>query len=346
MKKTTLLTALCTLALVAIPGAVFAQATTATSKAACHGKLFNPVSDPDWNNLFPFSLVGFHAGGNMDPPEMYEPPVCFCPSYLFGYPVIGAGIMYWEPTFISEVVKIAGCAPSLNGTSLVGTGYMGLNSEQSQMHPDTKGGPHSSRQQVHFYQYPVLSVVNLFSDVGCRNMGGFSLLWASELDPTWQNDIWAGIFNPEATLFGGLEAQFACMVDSTVVSADMPPVDSLFWCAGTWGGLYPMAGTANQSTSTFQMNHLTLAKFLARQTRVGGLMQTIGPGAICNSTFNPVWLKGQFRVNEVWPLIRKGSPMWVGSPPIYQMPPMITNLPGLDDSVDLIWEGKQCCLRD
>jgi conjugal transfer pilus assembly protein TraU len=331
--------------LMAIPGAVFAQATAATNKLACHGKTFNPLSDPDWNNLYPITTAGVPLGSNVNPPDMYEPPICTCPSYWFGYPTLGVGITYWEPMFIAETVKIAGCAPSLNGTNIIGNGYMGLNSEQAQMRPSEKGGPHSSRQQIHFYEYPVMAVLDLFQTVGCRSVAGFSLVFASELDPTWQNDVWAGIFNPEASLFGSLVAQTACMVDSVAEVAGGPPVDPLYWCAGTWGGLYPMAGTANQATSTFQMNHLTLAKFLARQTRIGGLAQTIGPGAICSSTYNPVWLKGQFRVNEVWPIQRYGSPMWVGSPPVFQNPTMITNPPGLDDSVDLIWEGKQCCLR-
>jgi conjugal transfer pilus assembly protein TraU len=340
-----LLALLCGFLFVAIPGAVFAQASTNVSKLACHGKVFNPLSDPDWNDLFPITIAGMPMGGNENPAEMYEPPVCECPSYLFGTPTIGVGVSYWEPLFISETVKIAGCAPSLGGTMLTGNGYLGLNSEQSQMHPATKGGPHSSRQQIHWYIYPVMAVVDSLAGVVCRNTAGFNLLYATELDPTWQNDVWAGIFNPEASMFGSLPAQLSCMVDSAALVADFPPVDPLFWCAGTWGGVYPMAGTANQATSTFQMNHLVLAKFLARQTRVGLLAQTIGPAAICGSVPNPVWIKGQYRVNEVWPIPRSGQPMWIGSPPLYQNPVNITNPPGMDDSVDLIWEGKQCCIR-
>lgn len=320
---------------------VFAQVSAAEGAAACHGQTFNPLSDPDWSNVFPITIAGIPMGPNSNPPDMFEPPVCVCPG-VFGIPSYGVGITFWEPLYVSEVQKIAGCSSSLGGKMII-TGYAGENSEQAFAELE-KGNPHSTRMQLHWYEYPIFGILHMFEEMTCRNPDGFNLLYASEVDPTWQNDEWAGIFSPEASLFASLPAQFACMVDSVGASVGYP-VDPLFWCAGTWGGVYPMAGTAAHSTSNFQVDNLILAKFLARQARIGLQFQTIGPAAECSAVINPIWLKSQFRVNQVYPIPRHGAPLMIGAPPVAQYPTMITNLPGMDDTVNVIFEGQQCCLR-
>ena len=106
-----------------------------------------------------------------------------------------------------------------------------------------------------------------------------------------------------------------------------------------------MSGNAAQSTTVFQINNLVLAKFLARQARLGLAFETIGPLALCNSVPNPIWLKSQWRVDEVWPVVRRGAPLVIGAPPILQWPPFFTNPPGEDSTVNLMFEGQQCCMR-
>ena len=308
---------------------------------ACRGAVFNPITDPDWNDVLPITIAGMPLGQNHDPPLMYEPPVCVCPG-AFGIPSYGIGITYWQPVYLSEVEKIAGCSSSLGGTMLL-KGYGKLNSEEA-FDPYVKGSSRSSRLQLHWYKYPVFSLLEMFSDLGCRQSGGFNLAYVTEVDPTWQNDIWAGIFSPESSLFASLPAQLACIVDSVGAIAGYP-VDPLFWCAGTWGGIYPMSGNAAQSTTVFQINNLVLAKFLARQARIGVEFETIGPLAECTDVPNPIWLKSQWRVDEVWPIVRHGSPLVIGAPPIFQWPPFLTNPPGEDSTVNLMFEGQQCCLR-
>jgi len=325
----------------ALPTCVLAQVSAAEGKLACQGRVFNPLSDPDWNNVYPITIADGPMGPNADPPLMYEPAVCVCPG-IFGIPSYGIGITYWQPLYISEVQKIAGCSSSLGGKMLL-NGYAGLNSEQALAQLE-KGNPHSTRLQLHWYQYPVFSVLEMFLGLTCRNDDGFNLLYSSEVDPIWQNDPWAATIDPEAPLFASLLAQFACMVDSVAASVAFP-VDALFWCAGTWGGVYPMSGNAAHSTSTFQIDNLVLAKFLARQSRLGLQFQTIGPLAECDAVPNPIWLKSQFRVNQVYPIPRHGAPLVIGAPPIQQLPPFMTNVPGEDDTVNLIFEGQQCCLR-
>lgn len=308
---------------------------------ACKGSFFNPITDPDWNNIFPITIMGIQMGGNSNPPMMHVPPVCVCPGRLLGIPSPGIGITYWQPLYIAEIEKTAGCASSLGGVKLL-SGYAGLNSEQGFFGSD-KGATQSTRMQLHWYEYPLFAVLDIFKDLGCTSTNGFNLMYVSEIDPTWQSDAWAGIYNPEAGLFANLIAQSACTVDAVAANVNYP-LDSLFWCAGTWGGVYPMAGTANEALYTFQLNHLVLAKFLARQARLGLAWQTIGPSAICQAHPSPVWVKSQYRVNQVYPLRRKGAPMPIGAQPLRQRPNMVTNPPGQESTVDLIWQGQQCCV--
>lgn len=328
-------------------GDVAAGASTTVSSSAgsslnlCKGRFFNPISDPDWNNIFPITIMGIRLGGNSNPPMMHVPPVCVCPGPL-GIPSIGIGITYWQPMYIAEIEKHAGCASSLGGQKIL-SGYSGLNSEQGFFASD-KEAAQSTRMQLHWYEYPVFGMLDIFKGLACKSESGFNLMYVSEIDPTWQSDAWAGIFNPEAGLFANVVAQTACIVDSVAANISYP-LDPLFWCAGTWGGVYPTAGTANQSLYPFQLNHLVLAKFLARQARLGLAWQTIGPTAICSAHINPIWIKSQYRVNQVYPIRRRGAPMPIGAQPIRQRPYMVTNPPGLDSTVDLIWLGQQCCAR-
>lgn len=313
----------------------------AFAEGLCKGDFFNPITDPDWNNIFPITILGMSLGGNSNPPQMYVPPVCVCPGAM-GVPSPGIGITYWQPLYIAEIEKTAGCASSLGGMKIL-SGYEGLNSEQG-FFSDDKGAAQSTRMQLHWYEYPLFALLDIFKGMGCKSSNGFNLMYVSEIDPTWQDDVWAGIFNPESSLFANITAQTACTVDS-VAANFAHPVDPLFWCAGTWGGVYPMSGNANQSLYPFQLNHLVLAKYMARAARLGLAWQTIGPSAICSAHPNPVWVKSQYRVNQVYPIRRRGAPMVIGAQPIKQRPTMVTNPPGLDSTVDLIWQGQQCCLR-
>jgi conjugal transfer pilus assembly protein TraU len=137
--------------------------------------------------------------------------------------------------------------------------------------------------------------------------------------------------------------QAACSVDAVAASTGFP-LDDLFWCAGTWGSVYPLTGNSPTSNSPFQENNLVQAKFIARQSRLGLQWQTIGPSAQCFAHPNPIWIKSMYRVDQVGPIVRRGSPMVIGSPGLKQSPEQ-SNYPTREDTVNLIWQGQQCCLR-
>ena len=324
---------------------VASVACAAIAPTVCHGKLFNPITDTNWNDFFPLTIMGMQMGPNGNPPEMYVPPICVCPG-AFGIPSPGIGVSYWQPTYIAEVERNAGCAPSLGGGVSLFSGYSLENSEQAYTGSDggTSESSQSTRMQIHWYKYPLFSFFSAFNDLGCRSSGGFALAYATEIDPTWQNDLWAGLYSPEAGLFANLPANTACIADAIAANVAYP-IDALFWCAGSWGNVYPFSGNSNESQTPFQVDNLELAKFIARLAREGLAWQTIGPSTICGAHVNPIWIKSQYRVDEVYPVVTRGSPLVVGALPFKQVPGLLTNTPVNTSMVDLIWQGRECCVR-
>ncbi len=318
-------------------------AQAAQASGACHGRFFNPMTI-NWSDMFPITIAGAAIGSNFDPPMVREPSICTCPSHFGGWPSPGLGITYWEPLYVAEVERQPGCFPSLGGDQLLS----GFSFEEGGAHgAATKMGGSTNRSQVHWYVYPVFGILDLFTQDACMNSSDeFALGFISEIDPVWQNDLWADLLSPESVLFTSLPMQMACVADAAS-AAVWVPLDPLFWCAGSWGSVYPFSGTPNTSVSDQQANMLELSKFLAMEARMGMMLDTVGPQAECFSVPNPIWIKSQFRINPVYPLQQID-----GEPPIYigqtewrwgDIPP--ANFPLNQSSVYMVWNAQQCCLR-
>jgi len=321
-----------------------ATAAQAVVPSICTGKFFNPITDMDWNNIFPITIAGamVTSSGNTTSPLMQVmPPVCVCPT-IFGIPFVGVGITYWQPLYVSEVERRPGCLSSVGGIKVLSGPYELLASNQTVNHMNR--GKTANRMQVHWYQYPVFTIMEMFKSLGCKSTSGFDLAYITEVDPMWQDDLWSAVFTPEASLFANPVASLACAVDAVAASISYP-LDPLFWCAGTWGNIYPLAGNSNHSGDPFTMNNQIQAKFIARNARMGLNWQTIGPTAICSSHPNPIWVKSQYRYNQVAPIPRRGKAVTTGDHgKFFQFPP-VTNVPTQEHTVNLIWQGQQCCLK-
>ncbi|MHB1666156.1 TraU family protein [Thiomonas sp.] len=328
--------------LMALP--IGAQAASSSrGGVACHGRFYDPITDTNWDDFLPISIMGVtYSNGSEDPPLMEEPPVCVCPSHFFGIPMIGIGITFWEPNYIAEITRDPGCLITLGGKNI-------LPEFATEMGPVQKGGgkdddSDQSREQVHWYVYPVFSLLRLFTDFVCLNSSGFQLADLTEIDPFWQNDEWGAVLSPEAILFANPIAQSMCIVDA-VASTFWYPLDPMFWCAGAWGGIYPFTGNSPTTESDQSMDGLVLTKYLAWSARLGLLSDTIGPQAECFSGPMPILIKSEFRIDPIFPLPTFGAPIYIGesefewglSPP--------ENFPAFDDEAYLLWTGVQCCLR-
>jgi hypothetical protein len=172
----------------------------------------------------------------------------------------------------------------------------------------------------------------------------FTLAWMTPIDPTWQNDLWGAVFNPEGALFANPIAQAACAVDA-ISSAFYYPIDSMFWCAGSWGSVYPLTGNGQVQNSDQATNGLVLSKFIAKESRVGALLATTGPQNTCSAGFTPVWIKTQYRVDEIGPVITRGDPVYIGQTEFKWGLAPSANYPTHESSEYLLWNGEQCCIK-
>lgn len=331
-----------TLAVLITAAALFAA--PARAQVVQEGNLFNPLSDPNWlSDFFPITIMGISMGGSQ-PPTIEEPPICECPSHLFGYPVPGIGMTYWEPNFVVEVSRQPGDMMTLGGFDIFGGTY---SAETGGATSNTAGAGSAgaNRAQVHWYNYPIFAMIGEEFDSMCTSSAGtFNLAAITEVDPTWQNDIWSQIFSPEASLFATPIMHLACPADAAA-SAVAFPLDPIFWCAGAWGSVYPFSGNPNNESSDQQGNAMLLSKFLARQFRLGLMWATIGPEAVCSSVPSPIWIKTEFRVDPVFPLPTYGLPIYFGQTEVRWGLAPPSNFPAHQSSAYLLWQAHQCCLR-
>ena len=146
-------TVLSGLAALSLAAASLATASPLTGSAACQGEVFNPINDPNWNNMFPVTVAGISMGGGSNPPLMHMDPICMCPG-PYGVDMPGIGMTYWEPTFLAEVARTPGCMSTLGGVQVL-EGY----DEQTSNQKYGSGRDHGSvtRMQVHWYIYPLFN---------------------------------------------------------------------------------------------------------------------------------------------------------------------------------------------
>lgn len=311
----------------------------ANAALACHGTLFNPLL-ADWTNVFPITVFGVRLGPNIlkDPPYMYEPAVCVCPS-IFGIPLPGIGVTYWQPLYLAEIERTPGCLSTLGGVNVLpGFEMLGNHSNSSSDNQQTV-----NRMQVHQYEYPLFAMMDLFTSFTCTKFTGFSVGLLTEPLYNFQDDTWGVVFTPEAVLFADPVMQLAGPVDA-VASEFSFPLDFLHWVAGSWGSVYPFTLNAPQANTDWSSNNLVLAKAIAWQARVGMMWTTIGPTAMCFPHPSPVWIKSQFRFNQVHPFYKVGKAVVTGASPVGTFPP-VESYPTHESTAFLIWQGAQCCLK-
>lgn len=322
------------------------RAASPASAATCHGRqlLVEAVSDTNWNDMFPVVIGGtIDVPAEPQPPIIREPPVCVCPRPPYGQPTPGVGVTYWAPEYLAEVTRSPGCLVGLGGQDVLGGAFANQTGGQ-RGGASGIGAASGSLLQAHWYIYPLFQMISASINSMCFNSTSpFSLAAMTELDPTWHNDLWAAILAPESSLFANPVMQSACLVDAASTAVAFP-IDALFWCAGSWAdGIYPFSGNTNSQQSDQQANMLLLTKFLALQARVGLILDTVGPQAICFAVPNPILLKSQFRVDPLYPLPQYGAPIYIGQTEMRwgDIPP--ANFPMNQDSVYLMWIAHQCC---
>jgi conjugal transfer pilus assembly protein TraU len=264
----------------------------------CHGKFANPITDVCWSCLFPISIgsVTVFNGGQSDTsnPSL---PICTCPIVPTGVR-IGISIGYWEPIALVDVTRHPYCMVNLGGIQLA-KGEFGADGEVDEGVP-SQGG---SFYYVHWYKFPLMYWLNLLTDAACLEKGDFDIAYLTELDPTWHDDELTFLLNPEALLFGNMIAQAACSADSIATLTGLP-IDTLFWCAGSQGSMYPLNGVVQQHIGGVQASTLLTERMTYKMHREGLVWDSIGQNSpvLCYQYPSPIIPKSRYRYQMINPI--------------------------------------------
>jgi len=289
------------------------------------------ITDICWSCLFPIKLLGvLQFGTGNVPAESSNESICFCDGEL-GIPDIGFTVGMWAPARLIEIVRKPYCSPTLGGITLNESFRLwGMK--------DGADGQSSSNQfyNYHYFAFPLYEILELVVTPEC-NPGGFSdfdLMYISEIDPTWVEDELSVFTQPEVAVAANPLLQAACPVDCAA-STLSGPIDSMWWCAGCWGNLYPFTGNVPSGGSPPRVSSLLSTRALASLHRRGLAWRTVGDEALCGGAIYPMLPKQQYRMSMLFPLAEADNSTRIPTPS--------TNAPtGVVDIDDYEWT-QQCC---
>lgn len=298
------------------------------------GTVVNPLTDICWECMFPITVSSVNTTPEYKDYTDYDAIYCICPGVP---PRPGVPITFWEPTKLIDVTHHAYKLIGLGGVS-IGTESIKnrgcLSTHQS--------GTKSSFAHVHIYDYPVFTILDILTDFTCVEKGSWDLSYFSELDYTWYDDSLTNILNPEAALFANPLAQAACIADCAS-STFYRPTDSLFWCAGCHGSLYPFTGFVGSHVGGIQSSQLLLQRGLAKMHKTG-FIRGYEKDNFCEATYMPIIKKTLYKTQLAHPVadtnngchaLGETDVLW-GSCKSYPF--------GGEDFVYILWQKKHCCL--
>lgn len=304
---------------------------------SCHGEFPNPISDICWSCIFPIKIgpAVLSSGSQVDNRDPAPPLLCTCPAPPPIFVKPGIGISFWEPSRIAEIVKKPMCSPTLNGTVLGSVPAP----EGTHSSAEDGDGQHKGFYHTHWIVYPVMSWLGMAL---CQSNDTFDMAYLTELDPLWDDDELTFILNPEAVLFANPIAQAACAADAVSAATTSFGIDSLFWCSGSTGSVYPLTGNhinhiggVDASLNvTHRMTFKLHRQFLAQDT------STLA--AMCGPVPQPIMRKNQYKQQMMFPIPQTNVGLGFGVPSAGWASGREFPYKGEDFSY-LIWRKRTCC---
>ncbi len=329
------------LSLFLFAGWLFGMDVAAADSGCQNAQVIGPklITDLCWSCLFPIRIAGVPisgAGGRI-PEEAVKSPLCTCRDGA-GLPRPGVTTSMWEPARLVEFQRVPGCSSVLGGVRFPfnrtfqghhGTGEM--------------DGGDGSFMHYHFYAFPLLALLDMFVRPNCNPDGYMYLdvLYFSELDPTWNNDELAFFTNPEAAAVANPIAAAACTADAASAMWGKP-LKQLFWCAGSWGTLYPLSGHRNGGKGVIRDSSLLTARVLAALHRRGLSWRTMGADAMCKGVVDPMLPKTQYKFTLLHPVPETHSAHVIGESALNWG--IAKTIPAVgQDPITTIWRWNDCC---
>jgi len=166
--------------------------------------------------------------------------------------------------------------------------------------------------QAHWMNFPLWAMLDMFGDIPCiatpntSDLAGMAVDAMTEQNPLWNEDTTSILFNPEALLFANPAAQLSCIADSVAVNMSSP-IDTLFWCMGSWGNTYPLAGSITEGGDMVEAAAGLAARrmyFAAREGAATGGALGLKDLAVdyCTTHYTPIWNKSHYRLQLAKPV--------------------------------------------
>lgn len=302
---------------------------------SCNTSPINPVTDVGWQNMFPISIGGVVEFGNIDQDDVDDEansPVCTCNTGTV--PKVGLSVSFWEPARLIDTVSDPYCMMPI-GLDVNPNDTMGQLAGAYKQ----QDGHAKLFQQLHYYIFPVLAILDMYTDLPCIEYDRqFDIAMMTEVLPNWNDDLLAMIVNPEAILFANPAAALACAADATATITGKP-MNALYWCMGGWGSTYPLAGSI--TATDFVEGNIGLAArgiYLMGRT---GLLEEFSPNG-CNRYYAPIWNKDRYRLQMLRPVVESNA-KYIGKPGLLwtaNKHPVV----GKDNFSFLMFRKVNCCV--
>lgn len=306
-------------------------------------KLFTDIC---WACLFPIKIAGVQITPGRAPEKAAKAPFCICEEGTSGIFKPGLVVSMWEPARLVEIVRKPGCAPSLGGATLNMGSFRSYGRLTQEHHTETTHNE-LSFYQAHYYAFPLLQILDLYSPTKCNADGylDFDIISFTEIDPTWNNPVLAFFQHPESAAVANPIAIAACAVESLALAAQQEPIESMWWCTGTWGGIYPLSGF-NSPNDFNRTTALNVARLLAQQHRRGLARRTMGESNVCRASIYPTIPKSQYKLNQFTPKAQTQKGVWLGEIPYQWEGGPGRHIPGTPtDAVYMLWRWTDCCSK-
>ena len=273
------------------------------------------ITDVCWEGMFPLHIGSKRVTGKAKfaPPDRTSTVVCACSGNIEKgiLPVVGSTTSMYLPRYLLTVTKKPYCFPELNGTELAS--QLGLVSRFNVGNEDwSNGNTVSATNQAsyswHLAALPLTRILELFENHSCFKDGysSYSLLWLSETLAPWYDPELAFFVAPESALFSSPLA-LAGMVTDCVASSAINSMDTIFWAAGCWGGMYPLQASIGSNPDKVAGKSLIATRALFFLSRIGMLERTMGNDALCERQKMPLLKKTMYRFQQLWPMSESES---------------------------------------
>jgi conjugal transfer pilus assembly protein TraU len=296
------------------------------------------VTDICWTCIFPIRVAGVTISDEAPVPDgAVTSPLCVCEDNQ-GVPRPGVTTSMWEPARLVEFQRVPGCSSVLGGTRFP---FDRMN--QGHHGEATYDGGDGSFTHYHYYTYPVMQMLDMFVKESCNPDGYMELdmMYMSELDPTWNNDELAFFTNPEAAAVANPVATLACTADAASANLGQP-IKEMFWCAGSWGNIYPLSGNQNGGKGVVKDTSLLKTRVLAALHRRGLAYGTMGEEAMCEGNIVPTLPKTQYKFTMLHPVPETESDHVIGESTMTWG--LSRTIPAIgQDPIYMIWRWNDCC---